>query len=204
MVRVLSAFSPGRGGDTATARRRRNLIAISVVSFLASVGFMVVMPFLPGLLRETAGSDSAGSGLWLGLAISIAPLMTALTGPFWASIGERFGRKGMIERSLICIGVGVALMAVVTSPIHVVALRGIIGGLGGISVATLAAITATTPRRDLGPAVGTLQAAQTAGSMFGPLLGGLLGSLVGMRESFVLSGVIFAAALLLIHWLYRE
>jgi MFS transporter, DHA1 family, multidrug resistance protein len=204
MVRMVSAFSLGRDATGAAAERRRNLIAVSVASFLASVGFMVVMPFLPGLLREVTGSDAASTGLWLGLAISIAPLMTALTGPVWTALGERFGRKAMLERSVVCIGIGIGLMAVATSPIHVVALRGIVGGLGGVSVAALAAITATTPRRDIGPAVGTLQAAQTAGAMFGPLLGGVLGAIVGMRESFVLSAVIFVVALGLIHWLYRE
>jgi MFS transporter, DHA1 family, multidrug resistance protein len=204
MVRMVSALSLGRGATGAAAERRRNLIAISVASFLASVGFMVVMPFLPGLLREVTGGDAASTGLWLGLAISIAPLMTALTGPLWTSMGERYGRKAMLERSVVCIGIGIGLMAVATSPIHVVALRGIVGGLGGVSVAALAAITATTPRRDIGPAVGTLQAAQTAGSMFGPLLGGVLGALVGMRDSFILSAVIFVIALFLIHWLYRE
>jgi DHA1 family multidrug resistance protein-like MFS transporter len=201
---MISAFSLGRGATGAAAERRRNLIAISVASFLASVGFMVVMPFLPGLLREVTGGDAASTGLWLGFAISIAPLMTALTGPLWTSLGERFGRKAMLERSIVCIGIGIGLMAIVSSPIHVVALRGLVGGLGGISVAALAAITATTPRRDIGPAVGTLQAAQTAGSMFGPLLGGVLGALVGMRESFILSASIFVIALGLIHWLYRE
>jgi len=199
---MVSAFSLGRGATGAAAERRRNLIAISVASFLASVGFMVVMPFLPGLLREVTGGDAASAGLWLGLAISIAPLMTALTGPLWTAMGERYGRKAMLERSIVCIGIG--LMAVASSPIHVVALRGLVGGLGGISVAALAAITATTPRRDIGPAVGTLQAAQTAGSMFGPLLGGVLGAMVGMRESFILSASIFVVALGLIHWLYRE
>jgi MFS family permease len=201
---MVSAFSLGRGATGAAAERRRNLIAVSVASFLASVGFMIVMPFLPGLLREVTGSDAAASGLWLGLAISIAPLMTALTGPVWTTLGERFGRKAMLERSVVCIGIAIGLLAVASSPIHVVALRGIVGGLGGVSVAALAAITATTPRRELGPAVGTLQAAQTAGSMFGPLLGGLLGAVVGMRESFLLSVVVFVAALGLIHWLYRE
>jgi DHA1 family multidrug resistance protein-like MFS transporter len=204
MVRLVSALTLGRGVAGAAAERRRNLIAVSVVSFLASVGFMVIMPFLPGLLREVTGSDAASAGLWLGLAISIAPLMTALTGPLWATMGERFGRKAMLERSVICIGIGIGLMAVATSPIHVVALRAVVGGLGGVSVAALAAITATTPRRDIGPAVGTLQAAQTAGAMFGPLLGGLLGAVVGMRESFILSAVIFVIALGLIRWLYRE
>ena len=105
----------------------------------------------------------------------------------------------MLERSIVCIGIGIGLMALATSPIHVVALRGIVGGLGGVSVAALAAITATTPRRDIGPAVGTLQAAQTAGAMFGPLLGGVLGAIVGMRESFILSAAIFVVALGLIH-----
>jgi len=204
MVRLVSAFSLGRGATGAAAERRRNLLAISIACFLASVGFMVIMPFLPGLLREVTGSDSAGSGLWLGLAISIAPLATALCGPLWTSLGDRFGHKAMLERSIVCIGVGIGLMALATSPVHVVALRGIIGGLGGISVAALAAITATTPRRDIGPAVGTLQAAQTAGAMFGPLLGGMLGAVVGMRESFVLSAAIFVVALGLIHVLYRE
>lgn len=204
MVRMVSAFSLGRGATGAAAERRRNLIAVSIVSFLASVGFMVIMPFLPGLLREVTGSGAAGSGLWLGLAISIAPLATALTGPLWTSMGERFGHKAMLERSVVCIGIGIGLMAIATSPIHVVALRGIIGGLGGVSVAALAAITATTPRRDIGPAVGTLQAAQTAGAMFGPLLGGVLGAIVGMRDSFILSAAIFVVALALIHWLYRE
>jgi DHA1 family multidrug resistance protein-like MFS transporter len=201
---MVSAFSLGRGATGDVAERRRNLIAISIACFLASVGFMVVMPFLPGLLREVTGGDAASVGLWLGLAISIAPLMTALTGPIWSAMGEKYGRKAMIERSIVCIGIGIGLMAIAASPIHVVALRGIVGGLGGISVAALAAITATTPRRDIGPAVGTLQAAQTAGNMFGPLLGGVLGAIVGMRESFVLAASVFVIALVLIHWLYRE
>src|SRR5688500_19254999 len=107
MVRMVSAFSLGRGATGAAAERRRNLIAVSVASFLASVGFMVVMPFLPGLLREVTGSDAAGSGLWLGRAISIAPLMPALTGPLWTSLGGRFGRKAMLARAVGVMGSGI-------------------------------------------------------------------------------------------------
>ena len=204
MVHVFSALRAGRGASNADAVRRRNLIAVSVAAFLASVGFMVVMPLLPGLIREVIGGDGSQVGLWLGLAISVSPFLTALTGPFWAALGERFGRKAMIERSIVCIGIGIGLMAVAQSPIHVVALRAVIGGLGGVSVAALAAVTATTPRRELGPAVGTLQAAQTAGSMVGPLIGGILGGLLGMREAFIVSGAVFVAALILVHWLYVD
>src|SRR3954465_14099809 len=82
MIRSLAAFSRERRTDRGDAERRRNLLAISVACFLAWVGMRVGMPSLPGLLREVSGSDSAGAGLWLGLAISVAPLMTAITGPF--------------------------------------------------------------------------------------------------------------------------
>ena len=208
MLRFLSAFSAGRGVDSAAADRRRNLLALSLASFLASVGFMVAMPVLPGLMTQVSTPDSVGAGLgaglWLGIAISVSPLLTALTGPIWASMGERFGHRAMVERSLVCIGVGLGLMAISQSPLHVVACRALIGALGGTSVAALAAITASTPRRDLGPAVGTLQAAQTAGAMFGPLLGGLVGGLIGMRESFGVAAVMFVLALGLVRWLYRE
>ena len=208
MLRVLSAFAAGRGADRAAADRRRNLLAVSLASFLASVGFMVATPVLPGLLTQVTTPDSLGAGLgvglWFGLAISVAPLLTAMTGPLWAAMGERFGHRAMIERSLVCIGIGLALMAISQSPLHVVACRALIGALGGTSVAALAAITTTTPRRDLGPAVGTLQAAQTAGAMVGPLLGGLVGGLIGVRESFGVAALMFVVALGLVRWLYRE
>jgi MFS family permease len=208
MLRVFSAFSAGRGADSAAADRRRNLLAVSLASFLASVGFMVAMPVLPGLMNQVSSPDSVGAGLgvglWLGIAISVAPLLTALTGPIWASMGERFGHRAMIERSLICVGIGLGLMALAQSPLQLVASRALIGALGGTSVAALAAISSNTPRRDLGPAVGTLQAAQTAGAMFGPLIGGLIGGLIGMRESLIVAAVTFVLALGLVRWLYRE
>ena len=204
MVRIFSALSAGRGATRADAARRRNLLALSLATFLASVGFMIVMPLLPGLIRESVGGDGAQVGPWLGLAIGVSPLLTALTGPFWSVLGDRFSRKAMIQRSLVCIGIGIGLLALASSPLHVVALRAFIGALGGVSVAALAAVAATTPRRDLGPAVGTLQAAQTGGAMVGPLVGGLLGGLVGMREAFVISAAVFGGAILLVQRLYRE
>ncbi len=204
MVQILSSFSAAPSALSAEAASRRNNLAITLAAFLASVGFMVVMPSLPGLIREVAGADLGRSGLWLGLAIGVSPLLTAITGPMWAIVGARYGHKPMIERSLVFIGIGIGLMALASSPLQVVGLRAVIGGLGGVSITALAALTASTPRRELGRAVGALQAAQTAGSMVGPLIGGALGVLLGMRQSFVVSGAIFGMALLLVHWLYRE
>jgi len=204
MAHILSLFTAGRGATPADAARRRNLLAVSLASFLASVGFMVVVPLLPGLVREVVGADVASAGLWLGLAISVSPLLTALTGPFWGALGDHYGHKLMIQRSLLCIGVAIGLLALAASPLQVIGLRAVIGGLGGVSVAALAAVASITPRRELGPAIGTLQAAQMAGAVVGPLLGGVLGGLLGMRQAFLVSGGVFAAALVLVAWLYRE
>jgi DHA1 family multidrug resistance protein-like MFS transporter len=200
---MLGAWSQRTPLDPDAAIRRRNLFAVSVASFMASIGFMVVMPLLPGLLHEVT-ADAASIGLWLGLAVSVAPLMTAATGPFWTTMGERFGHKLMIERSLITVGVAIGALYLVGGALEVVGLRAVIGALGGTSVAALAAITAGTPRRELGPAVGMLQAAQTAGAMAGPAIGGLFGAVFGMRPAFIAAGLIFVVALLVVHLLYRD
>ncbi len=204
MINIFSALLAGPGRTPTDAARRRNLLALSLATFLASVGFMIVLPLLPTLIRESLAGDVDQLGPWLGLAISISPLLTALTGPFWTVLGVRFGHKAMIQRALLCIGIGIGLLAVASSPLQVVALRGFIGALGGISVAALAAVAATTPRRELGPAVGMLQAAQMSGAVVGPLVGGLLGGLLGMREAFMISGAIFVGAIVLVQQLYCE
>jgi MFS family permease len=83
-------------------------------------------------------------------------------------------------------------------------LRGVIGVLGGISVATLAAITASSRKQTLARNIGLLQASQTFGQVVGPLLGGVLAVAVGIRLTFVWAAALFLVGLGLVTWLYRD
>jgi MFS transporter, DHA1 family, multidrug resistance protein len=143
-------------------------------------------------------------GPWVGVAVGISPLLTALTGPIWGVLSDRVGQKRMIQRALVAIGASVGVMALIDHPWQLVALRAVVGALGGISVALLAAITATSSRPALGRNIGFLQAAQTLGQVAGPLIGGGLALAAGLRPAFAISATLFGLALGLVTWLYRD
>jgi DHA1 family multidrug resistance protein-like MFS transporter len=110
----------------------------------------------------------------------------------------------MLQRSILAIGVAMALTAFATSAWHVLACRVLFGLLGGFTVSSIAAVTASTPRREMAAALGSFQAAQTLGLVAGPLLGGLLADTVGVRAAFLVSGLFFMPALLVVQRLYRD
>jgi DHA1 family multidrug resistance protein-like MFS transporter len=183
---------------------RRNLLAIYIGAFFAALGFSFITPLVPLLTLELLDGELARVAIWTGVAIGIAPLLTALTGPWWGAFGDRVGQKKMLQRALISIGVAMGLMSLIDHPWQLVGLRGVIGVLGGIQVASLAAITTTSSKQTLGRNIGFLQAAQTLGFVVGPLLGGGLALAAGIRPTFVISAALFAIGLGLVTWLYRD
>jgi MFS transporter, DHA1 family, multidrug resistance protein len=183
---------------------QRNLLAVYVGAFFASLGFSFVAPLMPLFTLELLHDDLAMVTLWVGLATGISPLLTAATGPWWGAIGDRVGQKRMIQRALVAIGLAIALNAAIDHPWQLVGLRAVMGALGGISVATLAAVTASSGRQLLGRNIGLLQAAQTFGQVAGPLIGGGLAVLAGMRQTFLISATLFGLAFGLVTWLYRD
>ena len=53
--------------------------------------------------------------------------VTALCAPLWGRVGDRFGSKILVQRSLVSFVVVMALMAFVTAPWHLFALRALQG-----------------------------------------------------------------------------
>lgn len=165
---------------------------------------MFVIPIMPLFMHGLLGGDIAEAAAWSGLAMGVSPLLSAATGTFWTSLGQRVGQQAMLMRSVASIGLATGVMALATLPIHLVLLRVIIGLFGGIPVAALAAITVSARRQDLGRSIAALQTAQMIGPTMGPLLGGALAAIFGFRSSFVLAAALFGLAALLVAWLYRN
>ena len=183
---------------------RRNLLAVYIAAFFASLGFSFVTPLLPLYILELLDGDLARVAMWVGISLGVSPLLTALTAPWWGAIGDRFGQRAMIQRALVAIGVSIALMAAISHPWQLLGLRAVIGALGGISVACLAAVTASSSRQLLGRNLGFLQSAQTLGMVAGPLTGGSLALAAGMRPTFLISAGLFVLGLALVTWLYQD
>jgi DHA1 family multidrug resistance protein-like MFS transporter len=183
---------------------RRNQIAITAVAFIGFASFTLVMPFLALYVRELGVTRNRDVALWTGAALGITPLITALCAPLWGRVGDRFGNKILVQRSLLSFVVIMVAMAYVTRPWHLVALRaiqGLVAGYGGLALAMAAR---SAPRHQIAQAIGSVQTAQRMGPAVGPIIGGILARAAGLRTSFVVSAAVYAAAFVLLTVMYRE
>src|SRR3954453_7581591 len=122
-------------------RWRRNLFAVTAASFMGYTGFTLVMPFLPLFIRQLGVTDVGEIAMWTGVSLGVTPALTALLAPAWGRLGHRYGRKVMVERSMVSFVVLMAAMAYVTRPWQVLTLRaiqGLFAGYGSLSVAMAA------------------------------------------------------------------
>src|SRR5213592_1638133 len=93
---------------------RRNLFAVTAASFMGFTGFTLVMPFLPLFIRQLGVTDVGEIAMWTGVSLGVTPALTAMLAPAWGRLGDRYGRKLMVERSLVSFIVLFAAMAYVT------------------------------------------------------------------------------------------
>lgn len=183
---------------------RRNLFAVTAVSFVGFTGFTLVMPFLPLYFQQLGVTDVGEVAVWSGLSLGVTPALTALLAPFWGRLADRYGRKIMVERSLFSFVVLMAAMAFVTRPWHVFALRAVQGFFAGYGSLALTMAADSAPRDRMATSIGTVQTAQRLGPALGPVIGGSVAQLVGMRNTFLITAAVFVAALLLIYFMYDE
>ena len=183
---------------------RRNLFAVTAVSFIGFTGFTLVMPFLPLFIRQLGVLDVGEVALWSGVSLGVTPAVNAFVSPFWGRLADRFGRKIMVVRSLAACVFAMGAMAFVTRPWHVLGLRAMLGlltGYGGLTV-TMAAESA--PLASVPVAIGTVQPAQRLGPAVGPVIGGVLAGLLGLRAAFIVTAALYSVALVFVLALYDE
>jgi MFS family permease len=201
-------MSTSAGAARALAPRpdawQRNVFAVTAASFMGYTGFTLVMPFLPLYIGRLGVTDVGQIAMWTGVSLGITPALTALLSPAWGRLGDRFGRKIMVERSLVSFVVLMTAMAFVTRAWHVLAIRavqGLFAGYGSLSVAMAAE---SAPRDRMPNAIGLVQTAQRIGPGVGPVVGGLLAGLVDLRRVFLLTAGFYAAGLVIVHLLYDD
>ena len=183
---------------------RRNQFAVTAASFMGFTGFTLVMPFLPVYIQQL-GVDNVGEvALWAGLSLGVTPAVTAALSPFWGRLADRFGRKLMVERSLLSFVVIMAAMAYVTRPWHIFALRAVQGLFAGYGGLTLAMAAESAPRDRLATAIGLVQTAQRLGPALGPVIGGIVAEMVGLRHAFFVTAACYGFALAVVFVFYRD
>jgi MFS transporter, DHA1 family, multidrug resistance protein len=183
---------------------RGNLFAVTAASFIGFMGFTLVMPFLPLYFNLLGVSDLGRVAMWSGLSLGVTPALTALLAPFWGRLADRFGRKIMVERSLVSFVVIMAATAFVTRPWHVFALRAILGLFAGYGALTLTMAADSAPAGRMGQAIGTVQTAQRLGPALGPVFGGTIAAIVGLRRAFLVAAAFYLISLVIVFLMYDE
>jgi DHA1 family multidrug resistance protein-like MFS transporter len=183
---------------------RRNLFAITAACFIGFAGFTLVMPFLPLFFQELGVTGVADIAFWSGISLGITPGITALLSPLWGRVADRYGRKILVERSLVCFVVTMIAMAYVRAPWHVFALRVLQGFFAGYGALALAMAADSAPVGRMAAAIGTVQTAQRLGPALGPVIGGLLAQTVGLRQAFWFAGIFYLIGFVLVFLVYRE
>ncbi len=89
------------------------LIVILGTVTLDAVGIGLVMPVLPGLLRDIVHSDSIASHY--GVLLALYALMQFLCAPVLGALSDRFGRRPVLLASLLGAPIDYAIMA--TTPV---------------------------------------------------------------------------------------
>ncbi len=149
------------------------LIVILCTVLLDAAGIGLVMPILPGLLRELAGADTGSTHY--GALLAVFALMQFVCAPLLGALSDRFGRRPVLLLALAGAAVDYLLMAFAPT-LEWFYVGRVVAGITGASMAVAAAyITDVTPEPERAHRFGLMGAAGGLGFVAGPALGGLLG-----------------------------
>jgi len=183
---------------------RKTLYTIWLAQFIAMMGMSLVVPFLPFYIRDLGVSNPDEVARWSGLVFSGPFFLSFFIIPIWGYLGDKYGRKLMVVRAIFGLAVSQALIGLAQNVEMLFFFRMFQGAISGFIAASLALVSANTPTKRAGYAIGLLQTATASGNIIGPLVGGSLADAFGYRPLFFVVAGICAAAGILVIRLVRE
>ncbi|MFI0468869.1 MFS transporter [Saccharopolyspora sp. 5N102] len=164
--------------------------------FAATAGLTIVVPLLPFYLARL-GTPESEIPWWTAVSLAAPAVVQLISGPLWGWVGDRFGRKAMVVRAHVGLGLAIGLMALASTPGEFLACRLLQGACGGVVSATAAYANTVAATNRRGRALGALFGATAAGSLLGPLVGGLLAGRFGFGPLFaVVAGMLVLSSVL--------
>jgi DHA1 family multidrug resistance protein-like MFS transporter len=183
--------------------QRDQYLVVATVA-LAHVAFDLTQPFIPLYVRELGVTDLAEAAFWSGLVVGVGPLCSGIMGPIWGSLADRYGRKSMVLRAMVMIGLMQVAMAFVPNVQWLLGLRVVMGLFAGFTPMAMALAISVSPRERMAQAIGMVQAAQFLPLAIGPTIGGMISDAFGLRANFVLTGVILIVPTALLYFMVKE
>ena len=91
--------------------RRAALVFIFITIVLDMLALGLIIPVLPGLIKDFLGGDTAGAAKVYGVFGTVWALMQFFSMPIAGSLSDRFGRRPVVLLSNLGLGLDYVLMA---------------------------------------------------------------------------------------------
>lgn len=181
-----------------------NLISVWFGCLFTGLAISQIIPFLPLYVEQLGVTDHESLTLWSGLIFSVTFMVSAVVSPMWGSLADRKGRKLMLLRASLGMGLVIFLQAFVTDVWQLFLLRALMGLTSGYIPNAMALVATQVPRDRSGWALSMVSTAQISGVIMGPLMGGFLADWVGLRAVFLITSALLMTSFLITLFLIKE
>lgn len=154
---------------------------------LMSASYTMLIPFLPIYLLNELGASPDSINIWTGAIFAVSFAVCAVMAPIWGKLSDKKGKKLMLIRSAGLIALTYLCGGLVQTPFQLFLVRILQGFAAGLWPASLAIMSAYSPKNKVGICMGVMQSANICGGILGPLMGGLLADEFGIRISFFIA-----------------
>jgi MFS family permease len=182
---------------------RANLRVIPLSNLFASLGFGLAWPFLPLVVRDLGVHENLAT--WVGNMVLVFYVVSFTSNPIWGGIADHYGRKIMMLRATVGMGVCFTLLPFAPTPLAFACLVMLVGLFNGSTAAAMALLVANTPPPRIGRALAISQTGTLVGQTMGPAVGAVMAVwLAGYQPLFWLSGALFLTASALVFvWVHE-
>jgi len=167
---------------------KRTFIAVWAANLITAIGMQAFLPFFASHLEKLGMTDRDEVAVWAGVLFGAAPLSAAIASPLWGALGDRFGRRLMVLRSMLAITIFVGAMAYARSEWDLLVLRIGQGLFSGFLAPSLTLVSVQEPLHAQNRVNAWLSTSMVLGAVAGPVLGDVL------RLHFSLQAVYFVVA----------
>ena len=193
----MAGSTASNASDTARFRHwRRNSHAVGWGNLLTNLGWSGAFAFLPLMVREMHPNGSLE--LWTGIIAGAYTMVSFLSTPVWGVLADHYGRKSMVLRAGLGMGVGFFFVTLASDPWLFLVLLGLTGLANGFVPAGQALVATTSPPERMGGALAYIQSLAWVGNMLAPVLAALLMNILPLYRYLygVASFTCFCAGLL--------
>lgn len=182
---------------------RRNLLVLPPANLLCGLGFNLSWPFVPLMVRGLGVHENLET--WVGAMLLFFYLVSTTASPLWGGIADHYGRKLMVLRAMLGMGVAMMLVPFAPTPLWFAGLIMVVAVFNGFTPAGIALLVANTPPARIGRALAYAQTGGHLGHALGPAVGAVLAALVDRHHAlYWISGGLMLSGGILVVLFVRE